>query len=95
MSESDSARTLAQLALDRLTQHEGTCAERYERIEKNQNDAKAERQAMHEENKARIDRLYGRAWLLAGFVVSGALTVTGVLLKITWDMLLMRAGIQP
>lgn len=60
---------LAQSALDRIDRHERDCIERGKRIEKNQEDAKAERKDMHVENReslaamgARVDRMYGRAW---------------------------------
>lgn len=87
-------------ALERLGDHEERDGERFEQIKQNQVEAKAERKEMHAENKtvlaaigARVDRLYGRAWLAVIVFGGGCLTVIGVLLKIIWEF--VQAGMQP
>jgi hypothetical protein len=56
--------------------HEIICAERWERVRQNQDDAKAERHRMHNDNKeelekisGRVERLYSRAWAVAGTII--------------------------
>lgn len=71
----EDAYSLAIDVMQRLDRHEETCGERYARIEQNQRDARDERRDMHKENKDRIDRLYNRAWAIAGIIILGQMSV--------------------
>lgn len=59
------AYMVANAAMARLEAHEELCGWRYQQIVANQNLAAQDRVTMHTDLGSRIDRLYGRAWLVA------------------------------